>query len=107
MGLTWDWRQRVNIKNAYRKIKTFLSFRMGNKMQRQKTNCLNGEQIGWILKWLNLTDFCKKNIASKDLSSEKQESTPFDVSNASGFKITTLKATAQAPNSRCWTTSHI
>ena len=31
-----------------------------------------------------------KNVASKDLSSEKQERTPFDVSNASGFKITTL-----------------
>ena len=37
----------------------------------------------------------KKNVASKDLSSEKQKSTPFNVSNASGFKIlvTTLEVT--------------
>ena len=31
-----DWRQGVNIINGYRKIKTFLSFRMGDEMLRRK-----------------------------------------------------------------------
>ena len=53
----------------------------------------NGQRYNYALQpQLNLTDFCKKNPASKDLSSEKQKSTPFDVSNASDFKllVTTL-----------------